>query len=73
VSDIRELPIGNQTGDRTWKDTIVRQCICGSDQFYAVVKFDEEGEMAGYFTEGICFSCHSWVKLPTPIDPPIGT
>lgn len=66
--DIRLKEVNNLTSDRTWKDTTVRACLCGNTTFYAVVSFNDDGEIAGYFTEGMCFDCNSWVKLPTPID-----
>ncbi len=66
--DIRAMPIGNETGDQTWKDTIVRQCICGSNQFWVLTSFDDDGTVGGYFTDAICGFCGSWVKVPTEID-----
>lgn len=66
--DIREKEINNLTSDRTWKDTVVQACICGNSTFYVVASFTEDGEMGGYFTEGMCFDCNAWVRLPTPID-----
>ena len=68
VDDIRSKPIDNLNGDRTWKDTVVRECICGSGLFYILACFSEEGEISGYYTEAICYGCNGWVKVPTPID-----
>lgn len=66
--DIRSMPINNATSERIWKDTIVRQCICGCDQFWVLTKFEDDGEIAGYFTDALCAMCNAWVKVPTPID-----
>lgn len=66
--DIRSKPVLNLTGDRTWKNTIVRECICGSGLFYILACFSDEGEISGYYTEAICYGCGGWVKVPTPID-----
>lgn len=66
--DIRAMPIDNQTGDQTWKDTVVKQCICGCDQFWVLTKFDDDGSIGGYFLDIICAMCGSWYKAPTPED-----
>lgn len=65
LTDIREKPILD--GDRTWKDTIVEECICGSGLFYILACFDNK-EIAGYYTHAICYGCGAWVKVPTEID-----
>lgn len=41
------------------------QCACGCDLFHALVWFNEEREIAGYFTEGCCASCGALVRLVT--------
>ena len=65
--DIREKPISNLTSDRTWKDMTVEACLCGNTTFYIVAKF-RDGELAGYFTEAMCFSCNAWYKIPAESD-----
>ena len=67
--DIRSKPVLNLVGDRTWKDTIVTECICGSGLFYILACFDPvDKEVSGYYTEAVCYGCGAWVKVPTPID-----
>lgn len=68
VKDIREMPIDNLTGDRTWKDTVATQCICGCAQFWVLTKFDEDGSVGAYFLDMICAMCGAWFKSPTPED-----
>ena len=65
--DIRDKPPVDNP-DKTWRDTIVRACICGNSTFNIVATFNEEGEIAGYFTEATCYDCGRWVRVPTPVD-----
>lgn len=43
-------------------------CACGSEQFYAVIHFDEDRAIAGYLLDGQCVACDALVTLPTEID-----
>lgn len=41
------------------------QCVCGSDLFHILAWFNEDREIAGYFTEGCCASCGALVRMVT--------
>jgi hypothetical protein len=40
-------------------------CICSCDVFHALIWFDEERSIAGYFTEMCCAACGSLVRGAT--------
>lgn len=46
------------------------ECLCGGRTFYAVVWFDDNYQVAGYITDGLCPSCGALVTLCTEIDHP---
>lgn len=41
------------------------QCVCGCDLFHALIWFDDDRSIAGYFTEGCCASCGAIIRLAT--------
>lgn len=61
--DIREHIISD--GPRDFKDVTSHACICGNTTFWILATF-QEGELSGYFLDGFCFECGSWLKMPTP-------
>jgi len=46
----------------------LRECLCGSELFIAIVGFDEDGAIGTYFTDGRCAVCHADVRLITEVD-----
>lgn len=44
------------------------RCICGCNVFHILASFDDDGEIAQYFTEAKCASCGSLLRAPTPVD-----
>jgi hypothetical protein len=45
-----------------------RVCACGNEVFHALIWFNEEREIGGYFTEMACAFCGSIVRGVTPVD-----
>lgn len=45
-----------------------RKCACGSELFQALMWFNEDRSVGGYFTEGCCASCGALVRLVTEAD-----
>jgi hypothetical protein len=43
-------------------------CACGNEVFHALIWFNEEREIGGYFTEMACAFCGSIVRGVTPVD-----
>jgi hypothetical protein len=64
--DIREMPMFNLVGDRQWKDTVVKMCLCGCDQFWMLTRFEDDGNIGGYFLDMFCAQCGAWYKAPIP-------
>lgn len=64
--DVREHGIV-PNGPRDFKDTVVEECLCGCNLFYVIAVFSE-GDLAGYYTDAVCYDCGAWVKVPTPVD-----
>ena len=50
-------------------DTILHECICGSNVWVLGVTF-EDYEISGYFTDMKCAGCNAKAKAPTPLDAP---
>jgi hypothetical protein len=46
------------------------RCICGSDIFRIIAKFDDEYEICMYALEAECWSCGAKLTAPTPLDLP---
>jgi len=64
---IRTLMQGEPSDDLTQFGPL-RECLCGSELFIALVQFDEDGAIGSYFTDGRCAMCHSDVTLATEVD-----
>lgn len=45
-----------------------RSCVCGSDTFKVLVKFDDDNTIAWYTTSGYCAACGAAVTVPTEVD-----
>lgn len=45
------------------------ECVCGGRTFFAVMWIDDEYQVAGYLTDGLC-PCGALVTLATEIDKP---
>lgn len=44
-----------------------RICLgCGSDLFKVLVRFDEDGDISFWTTNGYCAECHAPVTVPVP-------
>lgn len=43
------------------------ECVCGNRIFFAVVWFDDDYEVGGYVTDGLC-PCGVLLTLATPLD-----
>lgn len=43
-------------------------CLCGNEVFHALIWFNEEREIGGYFTEMMCAFCGSILRGATPVD-----
>lgn len=67
TSSVRELFHSEASADYEWAGPTQR-CACGSDVFLFIGWFDEEREIAGYFTEGRCAVCNADLRLPTAAD-----
>jgi len=52
-----------------FSDTIMHECICGSDLWKVIVHF-ENYEIATYMLDMECVYCGTRAKAPTPIDHP---
>ena len=46
------------------------ECVCGSRTFFAVMWLDDDYDVAGYATDGLCPDCGALVTLATAIDKP---
>jgi len=44
------------------------RCVCGGDVFHALVWFDDDYRIAGYFTEMLCSHCGALVRGATEAD-----
>lgn len=44
------------------------ECMCGNNVFHALVWFNDEREIAGWFTEMACAFCGSLIRGATPVD-----
>ena len=58
--------IGLDGPDYRWAGP-THACLCGCDQFAAIVKFDE-GKIGFYFLDVRCASCHAYLIAPTEVD-----
>jgi hypothetical protein len=58
--------IGTDGPDYRWAGP-THACLCGCDQFAAIVKFDE-GKIGFYFLDVRCASCHAYLIAPTEVD-----
>lgn len=63
---ITELLRIEQTGDYRWAGP-TSKCLCGNELFGLLATF-EDGEIAMYFTDGLCVICGVLVRLPTEGD-----
>lgn len=52
-----------------FSDTIMHECICGSNMWKVVVTF-EDYEIASYALDMECLECGTVAKAPTPLDAP---
>jgi len=43
-------------------------CLCGNEVFHALIWFNEDREIGGYFTEMMCAFCGSILRGATPVD-----
>lgn len=46
------------------------KCICGSDVFKIIARFDEEYNISMYALDAECWSCGAKITAPTPLDLP---
>jgi len=44
------------------------ECVCGNNVFHALVWFNDEREIGGWFTEMACAFCGSLIRGATPVD-----
>lgn len=44
------------------------ECMCGNNVFHALVWFNQDREIAGWFTEMACAFCGSLIRGATPVD-----
>lgn len=44
------------------------ECVCGNNVFHALMWFNDDREIAGWFTEMACAFCGSLIRGATPVD-----
>jgi len=44
------------------------ECVCGNNVFHALVWFNDEREIGGWFTEMACAFCGAPIRGATPVD-----